>query len=43
MLPNEGFGFSNYYHKGMSQPSFNQFDFYLKKETKEIEIKIRYM
>jgi len=43
MLPDEGFGFSDYYHKGLSQPTFSQFDFYLKKETKDIKIKVRYM
>jgi uncharacterized protein (DUF2141 family) len=43
MLPDEGFGFSDYYHKGMSHPKFGQFDFYLKKETKNIKIHVRYM
>lgn len=43
VLPNEGFGFSDYYHKGMSHPRFDQFDFYLKNEPKHVEIKVRYM
>lgn len=43
MLPDEGFGFSNYYHKGMSHPKFDQFDFYLTDEPKNLQIKVRYM
>lgn len=43
VLPKEGFGFSDYYHSGMSRPTFDQFDFHLKNETKNIKIKIRYM
>ena len=26
-IPQEGFGFSNYYHKGMSKPKFDSFKF----------------
>lgn len=43
VLPKEGFGFSDYYHSGMSRPTFDLFDFYLKNETKNIRIKVRYM
>lgn len=44
VLPDEGFGFSDYYHKGMSHPKFEQFDFWLKSnETKKVKIAIRYM
>ena len=43
VLPDEGFGFSDYYHKGLSHPKFGQFDFYLKNETKNIKIQVRYM
>lgn len=42
-LPDEGFGFSDYYHKGLSHPKFSQFDFYLKNETKNVKIFVRYM
>lgn len=42
-LPAEGFGFSNFYLTGMHKPKFSDFDFVLKKETKEVHIKIRYM
>jgi uncharacterized protein (DUF2141 family) len=42
--PKEGFGFSNYYHSGLSNPSFDSFKFALKKTQKQkIIIKIRYM
>lgn len=44
LLPKEGFGFSNYYHKALSHPKFESFKFYLEKdEVKDIEMKIRYM
>ena len=43
MLPKEGFGFSNYYHTGMSRPKFDSFDFIFGSEDKVIEIKVRYM
>jgi len=43
LLPKEGFAFSDYYHTGMSRPSFEDFDFVLGKEDKTIEMKIRYL
>ena len=44
VLPNEGFGFSDYYHTGMTRPVFEKFDFVLKKdEVKAVEIKVRYL
>jgi uncharacterized protein (DUF2141 family) len=42
-IPSEGFGFSNYYHSGMSKPDFNNFCFNFGKEDKTINIKLRYM
>ncbi len=42
-LPKEGFGFSNYYHTGMTKPSFNKFSFILKEDSKPVEIKVRYL
>ena len=42
IYPNEGFGFSNYYHTGWSKPSFNEFKFYLNKDQ-AINLKVRYM
>lgn len=42
-IPREGFGFSNYYHKGLFKPKFENFSFELKtNETKKVEIKMRY-
>lgn len=43
VLPKEGFGFSDYYHTGMTRPKFNQFDFELSTAAKTVEIKVRYM
>jgi len=43
VLPVEGFGFSDYYHQGMTRPKFEAFDFELKKEDKTVEIKVRYL
>lgn len=42
-LPKEGFAFSDYYHTGMSKPSFEDFDFVLGKEDKTVVMKIRYL
>ncbi|MCK9612707.1 MAG: DUF2141 domain-containing protein [Bacteroidales bacterium] len=41
-MPKEGFGFSNYYHSGLSRPKFDSFKFTLIKNQK-IYMKIRYM
>ena len=43
ILPEEGFGFSDYYHSGMSRPTFDKFDFTLGSETKATVVKIRYL
>ena len=43
LLPKEGFGFSDYYHRGMSRPDYNKFKFTLGKELKSVQIKVRYM
>ena len=43
-IPKEGFGFSDYYHTGLTKPKFDAFRFSIKKaETKNISIRIRYM
>lgn len=42
--PKEGFGFSNYYHKGFSKPHFDEFKFEITNKTiKLIDIQLRYM
>lgn len=42
VLPEEGFGFSDYYHTAWSKPKFSQFKFYLS-EDKKVGMKVRYM
>lgn len=43
-IPQEGFGFSNYYHKGLKYPNFEKFKFALNEgETLDIKVKMRYM
>ncbi|MDY0314266.1 MAG: DUF2141 domain-containing protein [Bacteroidales bacterium] len=43
-IPQEGFGFSDYYHSGMSKPKFDNFKFKLDSgKHKTVEIRIRYM
>ena len=42
-VPRKGFGFSNYYHKGLRKPTFDDFDFYIEKnESKYITVKLKY-
>ena len=43
ILPKEGFGFSDYYHTGMSRPKFAQFSFILGTADKTVQIRIRYL
>lgn len=43
VLPKEGFGFSNYFHTGMSRPKFESFDFVIDKVDVAVEIKVKYM
>ncbi len=42
-IPKEGYGFSDYYHTGMSRPKFEDFDFFLGNNDKIVKIKIRYL
>lgn len=42
MIPVEGFGFSDYYHVGMSRPKFDDFKFSLTGD-KVVKVIIRYM
>jgi len=42
-IPCEGFGFSNYYQKGIQKPTFNDFSFTVEKnEIKIIIVKMKY-
>jgi uncharacterized protein (DUF2141 family) len=43
ILPKEGFGFSDYYHTGMSKPRFEQFDFVFGTTDKTVQVKVKYM
>jgi len=43
-IPKEGFGFSDYYHKGLKKPKFDSFKFTLDKgQKKSIKIRVRYI
>lgn len=43
-MPQEGFGFSDYYHTGLSMPKYDSFKFTLEdKATKNVVVKMRYM
>ena len=43
-MPKEGFGFSNYYHTGLSKPHFDTFKFeIIDGIIKKIDIRLRYM
>ncbi|MFT4737147.1 MAG: hypothetical protein ACI8QD_000594 [Cyclobacteriaceae bacterium] len=43
-IPKEGFGFSNYYHGGLSRPTIDDFQIEVKKESQnKVEIIIRYI
>lgn len=42
VLPEEGFGFSDYYHTAWSKPKFSKFKFYLSAD-KNVGVKVRYM
>ncbi|WP_343632412.1 DUF2141 domain-containing protein [Fluviicola sp.] len=41
-MPDEGFGFADYYHSGWSKPKFDQFKFTLK-DDKSMTAKLRYV
>jgi len=43
-MPKEGFGFSDYYFKGVKKPKFDSFRFTLsKRQQKSIKIRVRYI
>lgn len=43
VLPEEGFGFSNYWHTGMTRPELEAFSFSVDKSTEVVKIKVKYM
>ncbi|MDQ3192710.1 MAG: DUF2141 domain-containing protein [Bacteroidota bacterium] len=42
-IPQEGFGFSDYYHKALSKPDFEMFKIRVDGEYQKVEIIIRYI
>ncbi len=42
VIPEEGFGFSDYYHTAWSKPTFDQFKFTVSAD-KKVSVKIRYL
>ena len=42
-IPKEGYGFSNYYHTGLSRPKFEDFDFYMNNKNKTVTVKMKYL
>ena len=44
LLPKEGFGFSNYYHRGLTRPKYERFAFELPAgESVEVTVRLRYL
>jgi len=42
-IPREGFGFSDFYHRGIRKPHFDDFDFFIEKnEVKLVIVKMKY-
>lgn len=42
-IPREGFGFSNYYHRGIFKPGFEDFDFIVSEKDKIVQVKMKYL
>ena len=42
ILPNEGFGFSDYFHTGILAPKFKDFKFVLGETTKDVLVRVKY-
>jgi len=43
-IPREGFGFSDYYHTGVTSPKFDSFKFTVEENTvKKISVRMRYL
>ena len=42
-MPKEGFGFSNYYHTGMTRPKLDDFKIEVKDQPLKVEMKVRYL
>ena len=42
ILPEEGYGFSNYWHTSLTKPKVAKFSFIITNENKSVEIKVKY-
>lgn len=42
ILPEEGYGFSNYWHTSLTKPKVAKFSFTITHENKAVEIKVKY-
>ncbi|MBI3521023.1 MAG: DUF2141 domain-containing protein [Bacteroidetes bacterium] len=42
ILPKEGYGFSNYYHTGMTKPHLSKFSFVIINDPVTVNIKVKY-
>ena len=42
ILPEEGYGFSNYWHTSLTKPKVAKFSFTITNENKAVEIKVKY-
>lgn len=43
LMPEEGFGFSNYWHTGIIKPSVEDFSFTVTAATEVVKIKVKYL
>ena len=41
-IPREGCGFSNYYHRGIKKPNFQDFDFIVGEKDEIVQVKMKY-
>ena len=41
-IPKEGCGFSNYYHRGIKKPNFQDFDFIIGGKDEIVQVKMKY-
>ena len=41
-IPKEGYGFSNFYHTGITKPNFKDFDFIVGEKDKIVQVKMKY-
>ncbi|MCK4920955.1 MAG: DUF2141 domain-containing protein [Bacteroidales bacterium] len=42
-IPQEGYGFSNFYHKGITKPEFEDFDFIIGEKDKIVQVELKYL